>query len=125
MPQPVQPVIPPTPDTGMPPAPPPEIFPVQGGSGLSPLRIAIIILAVLAIGGGIALVALPKTGQPAATPTPVPPTSAPIPTQSGDSGSLQMAISDDPAILEKELNDINLDGLNQEEEDINNELQNL
>lgn len=121
---PAQPEIPVSSNTGIPP-PPPEIIPAQGGSRLSPLQIAIIILAVLAIGGGLAFFALPQTRTPTPTPTPIPPTSIPVPSVADQSGSLNMAISDDPAILEKEINDINLEVLNEEEASIDQELTNL
>lgn len=99
-------------DTGPVMPPVSEIQP-PGKMKLSNLRIAVILIAVLILAGGAAFLATKANNQPEApimesqyTPEPPSPTSK--------NTGLNMAVSDDPEILEQELNDINMDNIDQE-----------
>ena len=106
------------------PTPPPgEMPPMESESKLSTLRVLVILMAVLVLAGGAAYFISTQINKTAS------PLNQPLittePTLTSTPAGLKLSSSDDPELMEAELNDINLEDLNQEEAELNQELTNL
>ena len=113
----------PAPVPSTPAAPVPEMnIPVESKSKLSTLRVGVILLAVLGLAGGAAFLATRQNGGTSSEKTAV---ETPAPSVTGMDTGLKMAVSDDPAILEQELNDINVDSVDEDLDKITQDSNNL
>lgn len=106
-------VMPPVPDMGAP-----------NKMKLSNLRIAVILIAVLILAGGAAFLATKTKNQSEAPIIEAQNTLAP-PSPTSKNTGLNMAVSDDPEILEQELNDINVDNIDQELSSVDQDVNSL
>lgn len=100
---------------------PPPATPPESKPKLSTLRIALILLAMLILGGGVAFFAVKQQN--------ISDTSSDsftnLPEVTGTGTGLNLAVSDDPEILEAELNDIYLENIDEELGSIEDELNSL
>lgn len=104
-------------------APGPEMnVPVENKMKLSTMRIVVILLAVLVMAGGAAFLAFKSKSQPETNNEAL---VSPMPSVTTSPSGLKMAVSDDPEVLEKELNDINVDNVDDGIDSVNKDVNSL